>query len=101
MRVVTGHAGNPGVARCSPAAALLKAVRFKAYQGEADLAIGLDDVRPGAVTGAAEVDRIGRGKIGGIDHRRRLFRIVPGHGRDVRGSGPVARLAGNSRGGAL
>jgi hypothetical protein len=50
MRVVTGHAGNPPVARCSPAAALLEAIRLKAYSRKTDLAMRLHHIRPCAVT---------------------------------------------------
>ena len=40
MRVVTGHASNPSVAVCSPAAALLKAKWLKAYLPGTGLVMG-------------------------------------------------------------
>ena len=96
MRVVAGDALEPGVAlRIAPALAVFQSIGLKAHvHHAAQFLFAEDDVGPGAVARAAEIDgrdrielfRIENGGVAGFDFSR--F-----HCGDVIGSGAVAGFA--------
>src|SRR5579859_3349865 len=102
MRVVAGHASQASIPFFSPATALLQAVRLRANVADSLDAAELY-VPPSTVVRAAEIDRIRRAQLAGIEYQVSAFSGFPRlalHRRhflrnDVSGTGTVARFTGN------
>src|ERR1700733_707612 len=94
--VVTGGAGEARVAGgVAPALAVFEAVGLEAdVHDAAEFLFSEDDVGPGAVTGAAEIDRGGGVETARIEDGGAALRDFSGlHGSDVGGTGAVAGFA--------
>jgi hypothetical protein len=98
MRVVAGHAGEPSVAVCSPAAALLKSKRLKAYFPGTGIA-------PASITSAhvlwqapqKSTESEGERSAGSMIFSAPRFGSFRSHGCDVGSPRSVARFTSNSR----
>jgi len=97
VRIVAGHAGDARVA-FGPAAAVFETIGSEAHveSARAHHLTG-DDVLPGAVAGAAKIDRIDTSELRGIERQpgASLFGFGSGSG-DMLCAGAVAGFAGDA-----
>ena len=94
VRIMAGKAGQARIADGTPTTALLQPVRREPHRNLADNSTELD-VSGGAVTGAAEIDRL-RGSESGRIHDIWLLGIVGLQRREVCSPWSVAAFAGHS-----
>src|ERR1700730_16248512 len=95
MRIVARRASEARIA-FAPAATVFQAIRLEAHVGNTGEA-ALQDVGPGAMAGAAEIDGSDRAETAQIqDGAAALFDVSRLHGRYVLRSRAVAGLAGDS-----
>src|SRR5580698_4899821 len=68
MRVMTGGAGEPGIFGSLPAAALLQTIRLKADAANPQSFFIENDIHCGPMAGAAEINRVCRREMGGVQN---------------------------------
>jgi len=103
MRIVAGYAGDAGVPILAPASALFQPVGLKAEGRKAQVRRHVHGhIRPGAMTSAAKIHRVGwRESLRIHDERQALFKLLNLHGGDVAGARPMASCAGDAGGGLV